>query len=99
MKNDPTSSLWDDIAAQARPHLPQPTEEELSAPYGFATRLVSQWEAARTAEAQLSLWQRLAWRGAALVGIFCLAAFLTLPSEAEPNRVIVPLPSLGMPAS
>jgi hypothetical protein len=96
MKKNENMSLWDEIAAQARLHRPQPTDDELTAPYGFATRLVSQWQASREAQAQLSLWQRLAWRGVALTGVCCLAAFLTMPPMTE-HRVIVPLPTVGMP--
>jgi hypothetical protein len=67
-----------------------------TAPYGFATRVVALWTAARDAEAQLARWQR--WSLRAAFGT-CVILGLVLVSGAgrgDGGSTLFPLPALGL---
>ena len=69
-------------------------EEDRSAPHGFATRIVSRFQADERADAAgLSSWRRLSLTGAACAVLLLGGGFLIKPKEA-PAKPIIPVPTL-----
>ncbi len=68
------------LAAAAQRDLPGP---ESGAPFGFATRIVSQWQSAPS-PSLAAVWQRLAWRTLGGVAM-ALAAMLAIDTALSPQ--------------
>jgi hypothetical protein len=62
---DKTTNVWQSLTAHARHTASTQPAEEVTAPLGFATRVVAQWKAAQE-NPTFAFWQRWSLRGAAL---------------------------------
>jgi hypothetical protein len=92
----PSTDAWNDLAARLRTKgAPTPVAPQ-EAPYGFSTRVVSLWKSAQAADRQLALWQRLAWRSAALT---CLAAVGVWVSQTRSAEPLMQVPTVSLPVS
>lgn len=94
--NDESHSRWGKVSAAlreagvARP----PAEGSLTAPYGFATRVVSRFQADERAHATgLALWRRWMLAGAACALLLLGGGFL-VEAPQMPSKPIIPIPSV-----
>jgi hypothetical protein len=92
---------WEKIrtALRAEGAAGRPADEDLSAPLGFATRIVSRFHADQRLEsAGLALWRRWSLVGAAGAVLLCGGSFLVKP-DAPPDSQLIPLPTFEEPVS
>lgn len=98
MNHNETDPKWDKLRAALRQAgvSSRPDGEDLSAPHGFATRVVSRFQADERADAAgLTLWRRLSLTGAACALFLLGGGFLIEPKEA-PAKPIIPVPALDL---
>ena len=91
MKND---TQWEKVSAALREAGAgqRPEGEDLSAPHGFATRVVSRFGTDERADATgLAMWRRWSLTGAACAVLIFGSSFLVKRSEA-PAKPIIPVP-------
>ena len=94
--NDDSHPKWDQLSASLRKSGlgSRPAGEDLSAPHGFASRVVSRYRADERADATgLALWRRWSLAGAACALLLFGGAFLVEPAE-DPAEPIIPVPAL-----
>ena len=94
--NDERPPNWDKVSAALRDAgaAQRPTGEDLSAPLGFATKVVARHQANLRADATgLALWRRWALTGAACALIVYGGTFFIKPAEL-PAKPIIPVPTL-----
>ena len=97
--NDDEHRDWQNVSAALRKAgvSERPAEEDLSAPSGFATRVVARYRADQRADnAGLSLWRRWSLAGAACAVLLFGGGFLIKP-PAPPAEPIIPVPALDLP--
>jgi hypothetical protein len=97
--SDPEVLPWNEFATAVRRELSLPPPENEAAPFGFATRVVSQWVADRREQTAL-LWQRWSFRAAVFSVIIALFAVLAARPSREAGGVegaILPFPGLEVP--
>jgi hypothetical protein len=90
------NDTWEKIAQAAR----QPQDDgDTGAPFGFSTRVISQWAQQRRQQA-LAIWHRWAWQGAAFSVLLMLAAVaygVTQPKSNSGDEVLFSVPTLNLP--
>ena len=74
------------IAIARKAHAPsrQLAEEDVQAPFGFATRVIAQWSEESKQE-RGRVWERLCWWGAATSVAICLVVFVQQHARTEAN--------------
>lgn len=87
----PQRLTWERLVAQLPPDAQQ---TDAQPPFGFATRVVSQWRAARRDES-LCRWARWSFR-TALASMAACAVF-TLVQMHRSTPILTPLPELASP--
>ncbi len=93
---DQSHPKWNQFSAALREAgvAHRPEGEDLSAPHGFATRVVSRFKADQRADATgLNLWRRWSLAGAACALLIVGGAFLVKSPEV-PTKPIIPVPAL-----
>jgi hypothetical protein len=93
---DEPTSRWDQLSATLREAgvARRPPGEDLSAPYGFATRVTARLHAdARATATGLALWRRWSLTGAACALLLAGGSTLLKPDPA-PTAQLIPVPLL-----
>jgi hypothetical protein len=94
--NDQPPPRWKKLSAALRRAgvAKRPAGEDLSAPHGFATRVVARVQADGRADAAgLALWRRWSLTGAACALLVFGGSFL-VPTPEAPVQPIIPVPTL-----
>ncbi|MEM1295866.1 MAG: hypothetical protein AAGH89_10910 [Verrucomicrobiota bacterium] len=95
MKSDPTSDFepWNRLISAFRTLFSKPAEEDLAAPMGFSTRVISQWQEWRKNEL-FRAWERMSIRTAIACStcavIFGLFSFAKEQNERRQELLVVP---------
>jgi hypothetical protein len=84
---------WELIVSKFRP---APEEAQPQAPFGFATRVVAQWQAARRDES-LRRWASWSFRTALASMVAC--AVLAFVQTLRDSSILMPLPEVPAPAN
>ena len=98
--DDPIPPNWQKVCTSLRDAgvAQRPDEEDLSAPHGFATRVVARTQADRRADsAGLLRWRRWSLAGAACALLLFGGSFLVIPNQ-PPAEHLLPLPTFEEPA-
>jgi hypothetical protein len=80
-------------ACKAQPLAPAPTD--MTAPFGFSTRVAARWAAARGRSSPVDAWERLSWWGAGASVALCLLVFVGQSSQPDPNPFEVLIEAQG----
>ena len=101
MKPDHESDpRWNKVSAALRDAgaADRPADEDLSAPHGFATRVVARVQSDQRAEhTGLATWRRWSLAGAACAILLCGGSLLLKP-ESQPAEHLLPLPTFEEPS-
>ncbi len=98
--NDESHPQWDKVSAALREAgvAHRPEGEDLSAPHGFATRVVARHQADERADATgLALWRRRTLLAASCAVLFFGGSFLIEPKA--PSKPLIPVPILDLESS
>ncbi len=98
--NEGSQNQWDQIKAPLREAgvAHRPEGEDLSAPHGFATRVLALHQANQRADATgLSVWRRRTLLGAACAVLLFGGCFLIEPKA--PGKPLIPVPILDLELS
>ncbi len=97
--NDPEVRPWMDVVDAARRERSLAPREKEAAPFGFATRIASDWMA-RCRDENALRWQRWSFRAAAfsvVLAVFAVLAARPFRDLRSKDGAILPYPGLEVP--